>query len=390
MPLSFQHMAAELRLICGEKSLTSLTRGLAREGCKRAVIVSGRTLNDSPAMDVLREILGPKLIGECVTVRPNSPLPAVIETARYLDDLKADSVIAVGGGSAAVTARAASILLAEKAPAHTLSTRRLDDGTFESPRLNAPKLPQFVIPTTPSTAFVKAGSAVLDTETGERLALYDPKTRAKALFVQPDFLRTAPDQLVQSSCVNTLSTAVEALVSPKCDPISEAMLLHSLRLIADHLGTSTLDDATARHTFVLAAVLCGRGTEQSGGGLASVLAHAIGARSQVANGIVNAIVLPHVMRFNAPETTARLEAVREALGRDRGPNQCSSDQIDAVQAVEFLIDRLSMPRRLRDIGLARDDLCGIAEHAMSDWFITRNGRSVTSHESVLAILEACW
>lgn len=389
MVLSFQHVAAELRLICGEHSLKALTRELAREGCNRAVIVCGRSVNESAPMEMMRKILGPALVGECVTARQNSPLQSVMETAQLLGDLKADNVIAVGGGSAAVTARAATILLAERAPAQTLSTRRLPDGSFESPRLNAPKLPQFVVPTTPSTAFVKAGSAVLDVETGHRLALFDPKTRAKALFVHPDFLRTAPAMLVQNSCLNTFSTAVEALISPKCDPIAEAMLLHSLRLIARHLDSSTLDDTAARNSFVLAAILCGRGTEQAGGGLGSVLAHAIGSHSSVANGIVNAIVLPHVLRFNLSETATRLDMVRDVLYRGFERNS-KAPAPTGVVVVESLLRQLAVPHRLRDIGIALNDLPGIANNATSDWFITRNNPRASSYESVLTILEACW
>ncbi len=313
-----------------------------------------------------------------------------MESAQIIEDLKADSVIAVGGGSAAVTARAASILLAEKAPAQTLSTRRLPDGTFESPRLRAPKLPQFIVPTTPSTAFVKAGSAVHDEDTGRRLALFDPKTRVKALFVHPEFLRTAPDPLIQSASLNTLSTAVEAIASQKCDPISEAMLMHSLRLIANHLNSSSVNDTPGRERLVLAAILCGRGTEHSGGGLASVLAHAIGAHSDIANGIVNAIVLPHTMRFNAQDIDERFDAISEALLGKSGGSSRPEKPIAAVDAIEALFGRLLVPHRLQDIGIARVDLPKIASAAMSDWFITRNSRLVSSEASILSILEACW
>ena len=265
----------------------------------------------SGVMDLLRTALGSVLVGESTAVRPNSPLPAVQEVADALRQTQADAVVAVGGGSAAVTARAASILLAEMRPAQELCTRRLANGEFESPRLQAAKLPQFIVPTTPSNAFVKAGSAMHDPETGHRLALFDTKTRAKGIFLHPDFLGTAPAKLVESASLNTLSTAVEALESPKCDPLSEAMLMHCVRLIARHLGK---DDIDARQRFALAAIMCGRGTEQAGGGLASVLAHAIGHRSNVANGIVNAIVLPHTLRFNAPVTQHLAARTCESMG----------------------------------------------------------------------------
>src|SRR5690606_38946753 len=102
-------------------------------------------------------------------VHAHSPLPAVQDAAAELARLQADAVIAVGGGSAMVTARAASILLAEQAPAHTLCTHTGADGRLVSPRLKAPKIAQLVIPTTPTTAMIKVGSAMLDPQTGARL-----------------------------------------------------------------------------------------------------------------------------------------------------------------------------------------------------------------------------
>ena len=382
---SFQHVAAELRLFSGDDSLAALARELKRNDCQRAAVVCGRSVSRSSAMDLLRGALGPVLVGECTAVRSNSPVPAVEEAARALEDLRADAVVAIGGGSAAVTARAASILLAEKRPVKELCTRRLPSGQFESPRLGAAKLPQFIVPTTPSTAFVKAGSAVHDPETGHRLALFDPKTRVKALFLHPAFLQTSPSELVLSASLNTLSTAVEALESPKCDPISEAMLMHSLRLIAQYLDRVSAENLAPREGLAVAAVLCGRGTEQSGGGLASVLAHAIGHRSNVANGIVNAIVLPHTLRFNASATEENSARIREAL-RSRSPAADSPH----IEILESLFGRLPIPHRLREIGLKQEDLAEIADAAMSDWFITRNPRSVSSAREVLGILERAW
>lgn len=381
-PLSFAHLAAELRLYCGDDSLAALSKELKRNGCTRAVVVSGRSVASSPAMDLLRSALGTVLVGESPSVKPNSPLPAVELVTQVLRDAQADAVIAIGGGSAAVTARAAAVLLAEHKPAQELCTRRLPDGKFESPRLDGPKLPQFVVATTPSTAFVKAGSAVHDAETGQRLALFDPKTRAKALFLHPEFLRTAPASLVREAALNTLSTAVEALESPNCDPVSQALLMHALRLVARNLDRMEPDDIPAREHLAIAAVLCGRGTEQAGGGLSSVLAHAIGHRAHVSNGIVNAVVLPHTMRFNAPATQETTPQIAEALQGGR-PGK-------AADAVASLLGTLPIPHRLRDIGIGEADLDAIAQAAMGDFFISRSPRRVQGVQDVRAILAAAW
>jgi len=385
--LSFQHLAPELRLYCGDDSLLSVSKELGRSGCQRAVVVSGPSVSQTAAMGQLRAALGPLLAGECTAVQPNSPLSAVEAVAQALEQFDADCVVAVGGGSAAVTARAASILLAEGKPASELCTRRKTDGGFDSPRLAAPKLPQFIVPSTPSTAFVKAGSAVHDGVSGQRLALFDPKTRAQALFVHPSFLETAPPQVVLGAALNTLSTAIEALESPKCDPLSEALLVQAVKLVAGHLGCTGADVAGGLENLVIAGILCGRGTEQSGGGLSSVLAHAMGHRANLSNGFINAIVLPHTMRFNAPATSGSAQRIAQAFkaGADDG-----SGTEQAIEALEDFLAKMGIPRTLRETGLSRADLDGIAEAAMRDWFISRAPRQVSGVADLRGILDAAW
>jgi len=380
--LSYQYVAPELRVFHGSDSLAALKRELERNACKRAVVVCGRTVSRSEELGLLRESLGSLVVGVSATAREHSPVAGVDETVRFLVEAQADAIVAVGGGSAAVTARAAAIAAGEQKPLAELCTRRQADGSFESPRLNAPKLPQFVVPTTPSTAFVKAGTAVHD-DAGERLALFDPKTRAKAIFVHPRFVATAPPDLAQSATLNAFANAIEALTSPKCDPFSEALLMQALRLINANLQLVRDGGVEVRERLVVAAILCGRGTEQGGTGLASVLAHAIGRRSHVANGIVNAIVLPYTMRYSAPVTGARDPAVIEALGGLPG-------SLPASDVVQGFLARVGAPKSLREIGVAQEDLAPIADAAMLDWFISRNARAVPNAATLRELLQVAW
>lgn len=380
--LSYQHISPELRVYQGHDSLAGLKRELERNKCKRAVVICGRTISTSDALASLRETLGSQVVAITPSARENSPVAGVVEAANVLRETSADAIIAVGGGSAAVTARAATILAAEQKPLSELCTKRLPDGKFDSPRLNAPKIPLFVVPTTPSTAFVKAGTAVHD-EQGERLAMFDPKTRAKAIFIHPAFVETAPASLVMSATLNTFSTGVEALESPKCDPFSEALLMHAIRLISRNLQLLESGEAAVREYLVVAGVLCGRGTEQTGAGLASVLAHAIGHRSHVANGIVNAIVLPHTMRYNASATASRAASIVDAVA-----SRNAHDSAEANVTVERFLRSLPVPARLVEIGVDSDHIDEIANAAMQDWFITRAARLVNDAGTVASILRS--
>jgi alcohol dehydrogenase len=387
--LSFQHISSELRLLCGESGLGALSHELSRFDCRRVAIVCGKSVGESHLIEMLRTALGPLFVDVCRTVQPNSPIAAVEATAEALKKVNADSVLAVGGGSAAVTARAASILLAEQRSLESLCTTRDTNGQMRSPKLGKPKLPQFAIPTTPSTAFVKAGSAVLD-RSGYRRALFDPKTRAKAIILHPNFLLTSPSKLVRAAALNTLCTAIEALSSPACDPVSEALLRQAVRLSAQHLP-HVGEDTSARLHAAVAAVLCGRGTDNGGGGLASALGHAIGHRYNVDNGTVNAIVLPHTMQFNAAHIESTDARIVEALSGHGGSSTSSlSGELRATTSLGAILDALPVPRQLRELGVGQTDLPSIANEVMSDWFVNRNPRQVKSAKEVTAILECAW
>ncbi|RZL87770.1 MAG: iron-containing alcohol dehydrogenase [Variovorax sp.] len=385
----FQHHIAELRVHCGDQALAALPRELDRLGCRRAIVFCGATLSQpGGALDRVAQALGDRLAAAFPGVRGHSPVASVEEGAASIASARADAVVALGGGSAMVTARAASILAAEGGRVHDLASRIDSDGQTRSPRLAKPKLPQFVLPTTPSTACVKGGSAVHDAG-GDRLALFDPKTRAKAVFIDHALLATAPEPLIRSAALNALAMAVEGLESESSNPLSDALLMHALRLLAQDLPGVRDDpqDEPRRARLVLAAILCGQGTDQAGGGLASVLGHAVGHRSEVPNGIVNAIVLPHTMRFNLPVTQERLWKVRASLQASTGAVPAATD---AIEALETLFLDLGLPRRLRDTGLQQADFDAVVSDASADHFLQRNPRRVESPAQLHALLDACW
>jgi len=386
---SFRHIVPPLRLFHGADSLAMLPRELDRIDSRRAVILCGSSLaRHGTALDQIRGAMGDRCAGVYARVQAHSPLPAVEEAAGELERLGADAAIAVGGGSAVVTARAASILLAESGDARQLCTSRDEGGALRSPRLLAPKLPQFVIPTTPTTATLKAGSAVLDPVDGKRLALFDPKTRASAVFVHPDLLATPPRELVTSAGLNTLAMALEGLMSRSGDPFSDGLLMHAVRLLAQHLPASrSSDDPGMRADLMMASLLCGHGTDYTGAGIAIPLGHAISARFHIDNGLANAIVMPHVIRFNAEAARPGLEKLAGAFGRS---STGGSVETVVLASLEDMFDAMRTPRRLRDIGVTRESLPELAAISMQDWFVRDNPRQVRDAGELQQVLESAW
>lgn len=386
---SFKHISPPLRLFHGPDSLAMLGGELDRLSAKRAVIFCGSSMvRDGRALSLVCAALGERCVGTFEGVRAHSPLPAVEAGAQELRRLAADAVIALGGGSAMVTARAASILLAEQREASALCTSLDERGELHSPKLRAPKLPQLVIPTTPTTAIVKAGSAIFDPAAKERLALFDPKTRAQAIFVHPAALQSAPRELLVSASLDTFVLAIEGLTSRGGDPFSDALLMQAVRLLALHLSNQTDDrDEAWRSELVLAAMLCGQGSDHTSAGIATALGHAIAAHSDAENGITKAIVLPHALRFNGNAAQIGFAKVAASFGI-ADPESAALDAI--LGEVDAIFLRLGVPRRLRDVGVARDVLADIATRTKSDWWLRGNPRPVRSASEVQQVLEDAW
>jgi alcohol dehydrogenase class IV len=385
----FRHVTPAYRTFCGDKALDALPGELDRVGSSRALIVGGPWLVGTEALDRVEAALGSRLVGRFDDVEEHSPIPAVEKARRLLEETQADAVIAVGGGSSIVTARAASILLAEGKDVRDLCTQRGADGRLTSPKLLAPKIPNWVVPSTPITAYAKAGSAVRDPDTDERLALFDPKTRAQGVFLDPTVALTAPAGLASAAALNAFSMAVECIEAGVDDPLADALLIHALRMLAEWLPRlqAEPEDAEPRLRLMLAALLCGQGSDYVGGGLAQALSHAAGPRSSVSNGVVEALLLPHTMRFNVPVTGPRLGLIADAL--DGGSTGQGAPEERAVAAVERMLGSLDVPARLRDVGVEREALPEIVEAAIDDWSITRVPRAV-QRQHLAELLEAAW
>lgn len=385
MSRSFRHFDIGSRILYGADCLDQLPAELRRVGARRAVIICGNTIARSdPGLERVRDALGELFAGAFTGVTEQSPLPSVETAARLLSDFDADAVVAIGGGSAVVTARAATILHGEGGSIPDLCTVFTPGDPPRSPRLAKPKLPQFVVATTPTTAFAKSGAAVTLPEDGRRLALFDPKARAQALFVDPAFLRATPWRLMLDASLDAFAQGMQGLESTRREPLADALLLHGVQLIRRALNDAR-DGAsdTARRDLLMAAQLIGQGTDFTGAGMTSALGHALGARCSIGNGQAKAVVLQHTLVFNAPATEGRLDDLAHALGA--GGN--SAAEI-AVACAAFFAE-LGVPRRLRDLGVARDALSLVAADAVQDWFLTQNPRPVVE-EDLLAVLDAAW
>ena len=164
--------------------------------------------------------------------------------------------------------------------------------------------------------------------------------------------------------------------------------MHAVRLLARHLPQSgRSDDLSMRADLMMASLICGHGTDYTGAGIAIPLGHALSARHDIDNGVANAIVLPHVIRFNADAARSGLDNIAAALG---GAGVGVSAEATVVNALESTFARMGTARRLRDVGVARTELAELARIAMDDWFVRDNPRRVRDASELQQVLDQAW
>ena len=394
----FRHVAYPVRVFAGDDALSSLSTAVQRTGAVRSFVVCGQSVaTRTDLLDRVTQALGEEPAGIFDGVQAGSPVPSVMRGTAMARDAGADLIIAVGGGSAVVTARAIIIMLAEGGHPRDHATKYPEGQPPVSPRLMAPKIPNILVLTTPTTAATRAGSAVIDADTGHRLEMFDPKTRPAAVIWDSGALLSAPASLCVSASGSLFSGVISALQAPRVNAMAAADLLSSLGLLVENLPLvrKSDSDATARVNLCVASFMYNRAWDTGAGGSAlgvvSALAHSLDTRyAECDHGSAYSITTGPGMRFNRDFNTAGQARVADALGV-REPGDSDQDAAEAAAAaVTGFFEAVGMPVRLRDVGVPAEGISQIAEDALTDFGLHRNVRPVNGADELEAVLRSAW
>ncbi|MBM3342869.1 MAG: iron-containing alcohol dehydrogenase [Betaproteobacteria bacterium] len=391
----FRHRSFPLSLHAGKGALQNLRAEVDRAKAKRAFVVCGPSVaHRTDLVGRVKAQLGEKFAGVFDGVQTSSPLPSVLAGTAAAREAGADLIIAIGGGSAMVTARAIIILLAEKGDIHDICTQYPPGQPPLSPKLMAPKIPNILVLTTPSTAMTRAGTAVKDIESRHRLELFDPKTRPFAMIWDEDALLSAPAELFVSTSASALSGIVAGAATPRVNPLALADLLHALRLSLESLPLMDGEpNNTARMNLVAASFLSNRALDSMRGrafGIMSSLGHVIDTRYEtLSHGDAASLTTAWGLRFNLEQTLDGQARLAQALnvGANLAPLEA------AKRAADFIEDfyrRLKLPVRLREAAIPQQDLERIAHDATGDFYLHQNARKVKDAAELTQLLRQMW
>ena len=293
-----------------------------------------------------------------------------------------DVLVAVGGGSAIDAAKAIAVLVSNGGAIFDY------EGIDRIPR---PIPPLVAAPTTAGTgADVSQFAVITDTGRGLKATLIGKTLVPDISLTDPCLLVTMPDWLSATTGLDALTHGVEAYVSRAASFLTDEHALTAVRLVGRHLAHSVLDpqDAVARTGMARASLTAGLAFTNAILGAAHAISHQIGGALDLPHGMCNAILLPHVVRFNAAADPQRFRALAEALDV-RDAALLPEDEVGEALACQIseLATAIGAPRRLSDIGVVEADLAAFARQTLDDACLTTNPRAV-DEQDVMAILLA--
>ncbi len=340
---------------------------------RSTLIVTNPVLEQMGHAEIVRRHLPPQTLVHILAIPEAEPeIKIVMQGLEALHLYKADQIVALGGGSVIDAAKIMKLMYeSPEANLEELGAPFLDIRKRVAqypPAKNVLRL--IAIPTTSGTGSEVTPFAVLfDKEHGRKVTLTDYSLSPDVAIVDPQFVMSMPRGLTADTGIDCLTHALEAAVSVYASPYTDCNAMRAIQMAFQYLPISYENpgDEEARSMMHNAACIAALAFSNASVGVNHALAHAFGARFGVAHGRANALMLPHVLRYNAAVPTKFMPSphvrgytahkkyaeIADMLGLG---GQTISEKVDnLVAATERLLDRLAIPRSIAAQGISQEE-----------------------------------
>jgi maleylacetate reductase len=320
---SFTYAALPQRVVFGAGTRSRLPAEVERMGASRILVLS--TPGHRALAEEVSRSLGARVVGHFDRVRTHVPQDLVEVARRAVQEVGADSTLAVGGGSTIGLGKALGLEL---------------------------ELPQISVPTTYSGSEMTPNWGI--TRDGVKHTGRDPRVQPRAVLYDPELTLSLPPRVTATSGMNALAHCMEALYSVEQNPITSLLAEEGIRALASALPRATRrpEDLQARSEALYGAFLAGCALAAVPMALHHKLCHTVGGTFDLPHAEVHTVILPHAARYNSDAAEEAMARAARALGVD-----------DAPVGFFDLARSLEVPTSLEAIGMRREDLDRAADLA---------------------------
>ena len=254
---------------------------------------------------------------------------------------------------------------------------------LESPDILARSFPPLIcIPTTSGTGAETASTSMItDTKKLMKFCIWHPELKPCVALLDPEITLGLPQKLTAWTGCDAMIHAIEAYCVPDFHPFCDGLAIEGLRLIDRWLpeAFNNGSNVKARGGMLVGSCLAGV-SFLKGLGLVHAISHMVGAEYNTHHGLTNAIVLPAVLRFNAPKIGDKARVMASVMGIE-------GESFDSFyQGICERLDNSGIPKKLTDIGVPDNCARMIAEKALQDAATGTNPRSLT-HGDVTEVID---
>lgn len=365
----------------GRGAVNELVPEVLRRGYGKALIVTDAQLVACGVVEKVTAKLDAAGLEYQVFDRvvPNPTIAVVQRGLATFNASGADYLIAIGGGSPQDTCKAIGIISANP----EFEDVRSLEGVAPT---HSPSVPILAIPTTAGTAAeVTINYVITDEENRRKFVCVDPHDIPLVAFIDADMMDGMPASLKAATGVDALTHAIEGFITRGAWELTDTLHLKAIEIIARSLRSSVAGLPEAVEDMALGQYVAGMGFSNVGLGLVHGMAHPLGAFYNTPHGVANAILLPHVMRYNAAYTGEKYRQIAQAMGIDVAHATLEQAREAAIQAVEALNRDVGIPASLKEVGVRETDIAELAQAAFDDVCTGGNPR-----EAKIAEIEALY
>lgn len=363
----------------GLGSLKKLPEILKKSKAENIMLVSDHGLESIGVVKKVQDIIenGGIKCTPFLDVVPNPTVEVVNAATKLYKECGAKGVVALGGGSSMDVAKAVGVLV-------NYGGKITDYEGFDT--VPGPIIPMIAIPTTAGTGSEVTASAVItDASRNYKLSVISYEILPKYAVLDPELIMTAPASIAASCGVDALVHAIEAYISTKSSPFSDAMAEKAMELIGGNLRrfVANRQDEEAACAMMAGCNFAGIAFAWAKLGDVHAMSHPVSAYFHVAHGVANAILLPTVLEYNALADHGRYEVIYNYIHQG---NEAFDDFVPEmlVDEIKKMNADLGIPKSLSDVGVTEDKINDMAEDAIKSGNILANPRQ-TNIKDIVAL-----
>ena len=370
----------------GRSAREKLAEKIEARHFQKILVVTDKSLLETGTVDLVTDVLKKKNISYVIydEVKPNPTVQNVQDGLKVAKDNSVDCIVAVGGGSSIDTAKAIAIIFTNEEFGDVVSL----DGTAATKNK---ALPLIALPTTAGTAAeVTINYVITDEVRTKKMVCVDPHDIPIVAIIDPDLMQGMPQSLAAATGMDALTHAMEGYITKAGWLIPDMFHINAMSLIYKNLERAANDkDEKAVEKIGYAQYIAGMGFSNVGLGIVHSMAHSLGAYFDTPHGVANALLLPHVLKFNGQVCPELFRNMGNAFGLDMANTTDEQAIQKVVDAVKELSIKLHIPQTLKEIGIPKEMLPTLAEQALHDACTPRNPREVTK-EDILALYKEAY